>query len=66
VAHAYPAAEILFHGSPGTIIRTQEFVWCREHLANLRIIDIGDGHHFIQEDNPDRIGAELSAWHAAL
>ena len=58
--------KILFHGSPGTIIRTQEVAWCRENLANLQIVDIGVGHHFIQEDNPDLIGAELSKWHAAL
>ena len=57
---------ILFHGSPGIIIRTQELAWCRENLANLHIVDIGDGLHFIQEDNPDLIGAELSKWHAAL
>ena len=58
--------KILFHGSPGIIIRTQELAWCRENLANLHIVDIGDGLHFIQEDNPDLIGAELSKWHAAL
>ncbi len=58
--------KILFHGSPGTIIRADEVAWCRENLANLQIVDIGDGYHFIQEDNPDLIGAEPSKWYASL
>jgi haloalkane dehalogenase len=58
--------KILFHGNPGTIIRKKEVAWCRENLANLRIVDIGDGYHFIQEDNPDLIGTELSKWYATL
>jgi haloalkane dehalogenase len=58
--------KLLFHGNPGTIIRKKEVAWCRENLANLRIVDIGDGYHFIQEDNPDLIGTELSKWYATL
>ncbi len=58
--------KILFYGSPGAIITTRELAWCREKLANLHTVDIGDGLHFLQEDNPDLIGAELSKWHAAL
>ena len=58
--------KVLFHASPGAIIKTPELAWCREKLANLHTVDIGDGLHFLQEDNPDLIGAELSKWHAAL
>jgi len=58
--------KILFHGSPGIIIRPQEVAWCRENMANLQTVDIGDGLHFIQEDNPHLIGAELAKWQAAL
>lgn len=61
-----PLPKILFHGAPGIIIRAEEVAWCRENLANLEIVDIGDGLHFIQEDNPSLIGAELSKWFAAL
>ena len=58
--------KILFHGNPGIIIRKDEVAWCRENLADLKIVDIGDGQHFIQEDNPHLIGAELSKWYATL
>lgn len=58
--------KILFHANPGTAITEADVVWCRENLPNLQTVDIGDGLHFIQEDNPDMIGAELSAWYASL
>ena len=58
--------KILFHASPGGIIRDKEVAWCQENFANLQTVDIGDGHHFIQEDNPHLIGSELSKWYAGL
>ena len=58
--------KILFHGNPGTLIGQEEVAWCRENLPNLQVVDIGDGLHFVQEDNPDLIGAELSRWYANL
>jgi len=36
--------------------------WAREHLPNLEIVSIGPGLHFVQEDNPHEIGAQLAAW----
>jgi haloalkane dehalogenase len=66
VAHAHPAAKILFYAKPGVIIREKKVAWCREKYANLQVVDIGDGLHFVQEDNPGLIGAELAKWHAAL
>jgi haloalkane dehalogenase len=58
--------KILFHASPGTAITETEVAWCKENMANLQTVDIGEGLHFIQEDNPDMIGAELSSWYASL
>ena len=58
--------KILFHANPAIILRQDDVAWCRENMANLQTVDIGDGLHFIQEDNPGLIGAELSKWHAAI
>ena len=58
--------KLLFHGSPGGVIRPEDVEPWREKLANLRTVDIGDGLHFIQEDNPDLIGSELSNWYTTL
>jgi hypothetical protein len=29
-------------------------------------VDLGHGIHFLQEDHPHRIGAELAAWYDGL
>ena len=30
--------------------------WSKEHFSNLKTVDIGQGIHFLQEDNPHLIG----------
>ena len=58
--------KLLFHGNAGIAIKEAEIAWCREKLANLHVVDLGDGIHFVQETHPDLIGKELSNWYAAL
>jgi len=58
--------KLLFYANPGGIISAEGVAWCREQLSNLQTVDIGDGIHFVQEDNPELIGSELAKWHAAL
>jgi len=52
--------KLLFYASPGGIINAQDVEWCKEHLKNLNTVDIGNGIHFLQEDNPHLIGEELA------
>ena len=58
--------KLMFYAHPGGIIDDRRAQWCREHLPNLRAVDIGDGIHFLQEDNPELIGSELARWYASL
>ena len=58
--------KLLFHASPGGITDEATLAWCRESFPNLETVDIGDGIHFVQEDNPHRIGLELARWYNAL
>ncbi len=58
--------KLLFYASPGVLIDEGMVKWCRENLTNLTAVDLGRGIHFLQEDNPHRIGAELARWLAAL
>ena len=54
--------KLLFFATPGGIIDSKTVDWCRQNLKNLNVVDIGDGIHFIQEDNPHLIGEELAKW----
>jgi len=58
--------KILFYGSPGVIADSQYLDWCRQNLKNLTAVDIGEGLHYIQEDNPHLIGEELAKWYQNL
>jgi len=58
--------KILFFANPGTAIDAKMLDWCKQNLKNLETVDIGEGLHFIQEDNPHLIGEELAKWYQKL
>ena len=58
--------KLLFHGNPGAIVNANAVEWCRRNIKNLHVVDVGDGLHYLQEDNPQLIGEELAKWHASL
>jgi haloalkane dehalogenase len=58
--------KLLFYAHPGGIIRESEIEWCEKNLKNFKKVDIGDGIHFLQEDNPHLIGSELAKWYKTL
>jgi haloalkane dehalogenase len=58
--------KLLFFAKPGGIINEKTAEWCRQNLKNLKVVDIGDGIHYLQEDNPHLIGAELAKWYQEL
>jgi haloalkane dehalogenase len=58
--------KLLFFASPGGLITSTTVAWCKQNLKNLKSVDIGQGIHFLQEDNPHRIGSELADWYKSL
>ncbi len=61
-----PLPKLLFCSTPGALITAPGVEWCRQHLSNLKVVDIGPGIHFVQEDNPHLIGTELATWYGDL
>ena len=58
--------KLLLYATPGAVITAQEVEWCKQNLKNLTTADIGQGIHYIQEDNPHGIGSELARWYQTL
>ena len=54
--------KLLLYAQPGAITRASTVEWCKQSMKNLKTVDIGPGRHFIQEDQPHKIGAEIAAW----
>lgn len=58
--------KLLFYATPGALMTADMVQWCKDNLMHLETVDIGAGSHFIQEDNPHKIGEELARWYKGL
>ncbi len=58
--------KLLFYAHPGGIVTSTMVEWCQQTLKNLTTIDIGEGIHYLQEDNPHFIGLEVAKWYNSL
>jgi len=57
---------LLLYSDPGTLIPPENVPWYQSRIKNLDTIFVGQGTHFIQEDEPALIGESISAWLQAL
>jgi len=58
-----PVPKLLLYVSPGAIVTPESAVWMQENYSNLEAIFVGYGGHYIQEDNPEAIGRNISLWY---
>ena len=58
--------KLLLYAQPGALVRGAMVEWCRQHIRALYTKDIGPGLHFVQEDQPHRIGQALREWYGGL
>jgi haloalkane dehalogenase len=57
---SYP--KLLFAGEPGALVTPAFAESFANGLKNCQLIHIGDGLHFLQEDNPEAIGSAVHEW----
>ncbi len=58
--------KLLLFAQPGAIVDADRVQWCQDNLSNLQAVDIGEGIHYVQEDNPHQIGREISRWYGEI
>ena len=54
--------KLLLYASPGALTPPEVAAWMAENFANLETRFIGNAAHYIQEDQPEAIGRNLSDW----
>ena len=55
--------KLLLYATPGASILEKDVKWLNAGgFQNLKVVSIGEGLHFVQEDNPHSIGQELVYW----
>jgi len=55
--------KLLLYARPGVQIKKENVIELKYKLPNLTSRYIGKGKHFIQEDQPEMIAAEIKAWY---
>jgi haloalkane dehalogenase len=60
----YP--KLLFAGNPGALISPKFAEGFAKGLKNCRLVQLGSGIHFLQEDHPKQIGVAIKDWMAGL
>lgn len=58
--------KLLFYATPGALLPQLVVDWCQQNLKNLSSVNIGQGLHYLQEDNPHLIGSEIANWYKTL
>jgi len=53
---------LLLYASPGAIVTEKEVEWYTKNIKNIETHFVGQGFHFIQEDQPKAIGHALADW----
>jgi haloalkane dehalogenase len=57
-----PVPKLLFWGTPGILVTPADAARHAATMPNLKSVDIGPGLHYLQEDNPQLIGATIADW----
>jgi haloalkane dehalogenase len=55
-------AKLLFVGNPGALISPAFAQSFAKKLKNLRVVRLGTGRHYVQEDHAEVIGATVNEW----
>lgn len=53
---------LLLYAEPGVIVPPAAVAWYTKKIAKLETSFVGQGFHFIQEDQPDAVGRALTDW----
>ena len=52
--------KLCLYAHPGAIIKEEEVAYIQKNFPNTKMVDIGEGIHFVQEDNPHGVGKAIS------
>src|SRR6266700_70662 len=57
---SYP--QLLFTGNPGVLVSPTFAESFAKKLKNLRVVQLGAGRHYLQEDHAEVIGVSVNEW----
>ena len=58
--------KLCFYVTPGVAIKEKDVEAIKKNFKNTKLVHLGEGLHFIQEDYPHEIGTEISNWYKTI
>lgn len=58
--------KLCFYVTPGIALQKEDVEIIEKKFKNTKLVHLGEGKHFIQEDFPHEIGGELSDWYSGI
>ena len=54
--------KLCLYAHPGAILMEKHVEYIRQNFPNTKMVDLGKGVHYVQEDHPHKIGKEIANW----
>jgi len=54
--------KLCLYAQPGAIITENDVEYIKNSFPNTKMVDVGEGIHYLQEDNPHVIGKKIANW----
>ena len=58
--------KLCLHVEPGIAIKKEDAEWINDNMPNIKMVHLGEGLHYIQEDYPHEIGTEIAKWYKGI
>jgi haloalkane dehalogenase len=58
--------KLCLYADPGAIIMAKDLDYIRNKFPNTKLVSVGKGIHYLQEDNPHQIGQEIADWYQTI
>ena len=58
--------KLCLHVEPGIAIKKEDAEWISNNMKNTKMVHLGKGLHYIQEDYPHEIGEEIAEWYKSI
>lgn len=54
--------KLMIYTIPGFVTTIENVIWCRDHIPNTTVVDVGQGLHFAQEYDPKAFSKVIEDW----
>lgn len=61
-----PMPKLMMYAIPGYSTTVDTIIWARDHMKNLKLVDLGEDLHYVQESKPKEVGSHIANWAQSL